>query len=235
MLLCFGSAQAQRIQGTTYAGTLGGNRPVRLTLYPVDGLYVGKVKRFDDSGKTSTLVVGRAGVEGESFELREYTQDGTVTANWQLQLQGDSLKGKKYIPYTDQQGRVRLSKEKHTYLGLKKPEHLEGDYGYQIGEEGPQGLFSITKIGPDRIAIDAVAVTSAPARNIAAYQDTVSLMHHRFEHKFIGPTDDDVPCEIDLEGVFYSDFLRVRYTNTNPCPFYFGHRATLEGIFKKIR
>lgn len=42
-------------------------------------------------------------------------------------------------------------------------------------------------------------------------------------------------CKIVMKGTFYPHFLEVKYINTNPCFYYFGFNATLEGVFYKTK
>src|SRR5699024_1266819 len=92
----------------------------------------------------------------------------------------------------------------------------------------------IRKIGKDSILINAFSVTSAPARNIAEIEDTVALSGDHFIYK-VNMNGDwmDKPCKIVMKGQFYADFLHLIYINEDPCRFYFGHNATLEGIYYK--
>lgn len=236
----YATAQAshQNHYDTCWEGTLGNRIPVLLYYQQAHHLTAGNIVYLNTKAKRPISVIGHLQSEDGGFILNEYDQTGNITGIWTLEPKGDSLVGTWDKPYSDREYAVHLT-QKDTLISAPSlavnPAEIAGDYYYQYGKKGPQGEWKIQRIGRDSIAIDAWMATSAPARNLADITDTVALKENHFIYKVsMDESWMDEPCEIVMKGQFYKDFLRVKYINENPCRSYFGHNATLEGIFYKI-
>lgn len=231
--------QSKRHDVQSWEGTLGKHIPVFLHYRVLDQLYIGEVTYQNSPNPVPIPVIGLKNDENK-FLLREFDEHGVITGIWVIKPEKKQLSGTWYAPGRSQKQFAIQMKEKDTLLPAtsvqKQPRHISGDYFYQYGEKGPQGEFKIKKITKNKIAISGFSVTSAPARNIASIEDTVTLSNHHFIYKIKVNKDwMDKECKIVIKGQFYKDFLQITYLNDNPCQFYFGHNASLEGIFYKTK
>lgn len=220
-----------------WEGTLENRIPVLLYYQEAHHLTVGKVVYLNTHAKQPIPVISHFQSEGGSFILNEYDKTGNITGVWTLTQKGDSLVGIWDKPFSTQKYGVHLTK-KDTLIPAEPmtadPSEIAGEYYYQYGEKGPQGEWKIQRIGRDSIAVDAYGVTSAPARNIADVTDTVALKENHFSYT-VSDNWSGKKCKIVIKGQFYKNFLWVTYINEHPCRSYFGHNATLEGVYYKIR
>lgn len=222
-----------------WQGSIENIVPVFLYYQKVDSLIVGKVIQLKSKANQPFSVISNFRSSDGSFILNEYDKTGNITGVWTLTQKGDSLVGIWDKPFSVQKYDVHLTKKDTLILAepiVADPSKITGDYFYQYGEKGPQGEWKVKRVGRDSLAINAWSVTHAPARNIAEIEDTVALTGTHFIYKInMEESWMDKPCKIIMKGQFYKNFLRVTYINENPCAFYFGHNATLEGIFYKIK
>jgi len=216
-----------------WQGKLGENIPVFLHFQKHKNLIVGEITYLNTKAKKPIPLIGRKYSKSGLLYLNEFTEGGIITGVWMLTPQGDSLTGHWYAPYSDEQYRVAVVKQDTLMSSLSistHSQHISGEYEYHYGEKGPQGTWRIKRLDEHHITIKASAVTSAPARNLAYVStDTVRIDNHQFVYK-VGMDSD---CKIVMQGTFYKVFLKVNYINDEPCRYYFGHNATLEGIFYK--
>lgn len=216
-----------------WQGNLGENIPVFLYYQKQGALVVGKMVYLNTKAQQPIPIIGHW--SENNLRFNEYAvDDGSITGIWVLKIKNDSLTGTWYAPSVDDaQYAVELT-EKDTVIPSEKINYLKainGVYRYQYGKKGQQGSWDIRKIDAHNIIIKASSVTRAPARNLAYISvDTVELHDNYFLYK-AGMKD----CEIVMKGTFYPHFLEVKYINTNPCSYYFGFNATLEGVFYKTK
>ncbi len=226
--------QKEAKYGACWKGTLGKNIPVFLHYQKQGSLVVGAITYLNTKAKQPIPLIGTTYVDGR-LGLNEYATDGNITGIWVVAHHGDSLTGHWYAPYSEEQYPVTLTNQ-YTPVPASPItadlQNIAGEYNYQYGKKGPQGGWTIKRINKDSISISGWSVTHAPARNIANVNtDTVALVGNHFIYQV--STGDK--CKIVMKGTFYKHFLRITYINDAPCHYYFGHNATLEGIFYKTK
>jgi hypothetical protein len=165
-----------------------------------------------------------------TYHLLEFDKAGTITGIIIGRPAGPAFTGRWYSPTTDQELALKLVKKEVRVASVPiraKAGQSFGSYSYRYGAAGRQGTCTLTRLGAGKASFELVAVTNAPARNIADVPlDTVSLTGSAFTYAL-----PDAPnCAFQVR--FYHDFMVVRYTKGG-CASQFGHNATVEGVYLK--
>lgn len=233
-------------KGYTWLGSLGEDIPVFLQ-FQVSGesfgnkghLVVGSLRYLKNRQGTSIPLIGTYSQSG-NLRLNEYSAEGEVTGIITGHLQGFLFKGDWDQPYQDKNFSMKLY-----YLGLHRPaesmDTLPGDifgaYHYNYSEQGPQGDVVLEKINEKQAELSMFGVTSAPSRNMADGADKTRIDLPQSTHFTYNISYDEEACPTcKVELYFFKHFLYVIYPEEeNVCKGFFGHNATLEGIYYKVR
>lgn len=240
-LLCLGSSlpgKTSRVAASPtttaptdscWVGNLAGRIPV-LVHYQRDGeIVVGEITYLNTKHKTPIRLLGTV-TANKTYRLLEFDQAGTITGIITSHPVGRAFTGQWSSPTTGRELPLQLARKDMRMVSAAiraDPAHLSGTYFYRYGVAGRQGTFTLTRLASGRASFELVAVTDAPARNIADVPlDTVNLAGTAFTYA-VAETDN---CAFQVR--FYKDFMVVRYTKGD-CAVQFGHNATAEGIFIK--
>ncbi len=231
-----------QLKDEVWEGKLGNNIPVCLRYHKFYGipygrygdLVIGSITYLNIKAKIPIPLLGYEDKEGD-FYLSEFQEDGKISGVIRGDKKENNFKAEWIKPYNPTSYKLKLT-QKDSLIATPIIETISanyaGEYYYQFGEKGPLGEWKVRVLGNDKLEVQAFSVTSAPARNMAEIKkDTVKLQGNSFAYSVKSGPD----CAIDIQAFFFKNFMLVYYTNENPCPYYFGHNATLEGVFYKIK
>jgi len=212
-------------------GYLGGKIPV-LVHYQRDGdVLAGEITYLNTKAKTPIRLLGTVEAD-HTYRLLEFGKDGTITGVLVGRPAGGAFTGQWYSPATGRELALRLTRKEARVASVPlraDAARLAGDYFYRYGPEGGQGSFTLTRLAAGRASFELLGVTGTPAHNIADVPlDTIPLTGTAFTYALPDAPD----CAFRVR--FYRDFLVVSYTK-GPCLDQFGHNATAEGVFLKIK
>ncbi len=217
---------------TNWMGQLNGKVPVFLHYSEQNNdIIAGEITYLNTKDKLPIRVFGSKDQDG-NLRLLEFESSGNISGIITGKPDGKVFKGEWFSPKTRKVLTLALQAKDTVVASL----HMEADmnkvagrYYYAYGEEGPEGSVEIAKAGNGKISFSVSAVTGAPARNIAdVEEDTVALSGSNFT--YVVPESDN--CGFKVQ--FYKDCIKIDYTN-GYCDGQFGHNATVEGIFIKVK
>lgn len=215
-----------------WRGKLGGKIPV-FVHYQLEGdLVVGEITYLKTKKKTPIRLIGEVH-NGNFYRLLEYDPKGTITGIIEGNVVKGAFTGKWIAPSTQKELALKLQSSDSLIVkrNIKaRPDQLYGTYAYAYGEEGYSGQLELTEAENSEADFYLISLTSLNmGPNIAEIEkDRVKLEGDHFIYKI--PYNES--CEIRVD--FYRDFARVRYLK-GECPGQFGHNATVEGIFVKLK
>jgi len=213
-----------------WTGTIDSNIPVFLHYQITDDLIIGEITYLNTKEKKPIKIIGTN--EDGHYNAIEFEKDGNITGTILGEPTNDTFKGFWTSPKTGKSLRLELTKSDsiiHSKQIQPQLDDIYGEYHYQYGESGYQGNFTLTKVDEQNASFNVFSVTRAPARNIANVgPDTIQLNTTNFIYDLPETSD----CGFKIR--FYKDFLYVNYTKEY-CAGEFGHNATIEGIFIKIK
>lgn len=236
----------EKNNGYVYRGSINKRLPVELDIqilpnrtYQKSRLVVGTLKYLNSRARKPLTVIGTADYDNKRLShinLKEFAASGNITGLMLLSPFGKGLVGDWSKPRdtsSDMNLKLRLIKKYTPTQYIKTPakKNWFGKYVYQYGEKGFQGGFTLKKAKHGEADFSFGSLTEAPARNMADIDSVVKLNQAGFVLK---PFTDTPKCEIQAQ--FFDGFATLAYTDenaTSPCPF--GHRATAEGIFLKVK
>lgn len=212
-----------------WTGYLAGRIPV-LVHYQRDGeVLMGEITYLNTRSKTPIRLRGTIEAD-HTYHLLEFDKEGTITGIIVGRPAGQAFTGRWYSPTTDRELVLKLVKKEVRVASVPiraNEGRLAGSYAYRYGAAGRQGTFTLTRLAAGKASFELVAVTAAPARNIADVPlDTISLTGTTFTYAL----PDAPSCAFQVR--FYHDFMVVRYTKGD-CSGQFGHNATAEGVYLK--
>jgi hypothetical protein len=219
-------------KNTCWKGKLGGKIPV-FVHYQLEGdLVVGEITYLKTKKKTPIRLIGEVH-NGSFYRLLEYDPKGTITGIIEGNVIKGAFTGKWIAPSTQKE--LALNLQSSDSLIVKRnfkarPDQLFGTYAYAYGEEGYSGQLEISEAENGEADFYLISLTSLNmGPNIAEIErDRVKLEGDHFTYTI--PYSES--CEVRVD--FYKDFARVQYLNGD-CPGQFGHNATVEGIFVKVK
>ena len=214
-----------------WKGTIKGKIPVMLHYQVDDDLLVGEITYLNTKKREPIKIIGTI-ADDASLRILEFEKNGNISGILTGTPSNDKFNGTWFSPKTRKELNLSLSKfdtiVKDTPI-LPELNKIYGNYHYQYSQEGYQGDFYINKINAKQASFEIFSVTGEPSRNIADIEkDTITLTGNKFHYK-VGYEEG---CEFDV--TFYKDFVYINYTNGD-CDGVFGHNATVEGIFLKVK
>jgi hypothetical protein len=229
--VCIGQTVTSSSVEICWKGTINTAIPVAVH-YQIDAnVVVGEITYLKTKNKRPIKLVGTI-EEGNQFCLFEFDTAGNVTGIITGTPTTIGFDGNWFSPKTRKTFNLKLNKSsqklKSVAIGAGKSD-LFGNYHFQFGADGYQGDLKIKKLKGNKVEFSILGVTGEPSRNIANLETTtIAMLGNRFKYK-IPETDN---CEVEV--VFYKDFATVNYSKGS-CEGQFGHNATLEGVFLKVK
>lgn len=216
----------------SWLGTINEKIPVFVHFQTDEEVVVGEIVYLNTKNKTPIKLLGKI-EESNNYFLREYDDAGNITGSISGTLAEDSFSGIWFAPGKDKDWKIQLMPKDTLIPSMEIAANLEdvfGSYHYQFGDEGYQGDITMTQKEDGSQVFSLFSMTQAPARNMAEIETNVNVTDPEFLYQ-ISEEGDEQACACKVK--FYKDFVFVTYTQTD-CFGYFGHRATVEGIFLKL-
>ncbi|MFT3680374.1 MAG: hypothetical protein QM791_08860 [Ferruginibacter sp.] len=215
----------------SWAGTINKKVPVFLTYNINESIITGQITYLNTKDKKPIKLIGTI-EDDRSFRLLEFESTGNITGIITGKPGVDSFNGAWFSPKTRKELEFAAVK-KDTTVAVENTAadlaDIAGNYHYQYSEEGSMGDLDIKQLSNGRAVFAVSSVTSAPARNLADVPgDTIDIKSNSFIYKIPG-TDS---CEFKVK--FYKSFAYINYTR-GFCDGQFGHNATIDGIFLKVK
>ncbi|NHN24790.1 hypothetical protein FIA58_003790 [Flavobacterium jejuense] len=216
---------------TFWKGYINKSIPIYLHYQIENKIAVGEIIYLNTKEKLPIKVIGT--VNEGNFRLLEFESSGNITGIISGKITNDNhFTGDWFSPKNSKNFTLNLTAKDTTLVSPSiKPDTDEmfGKYHYQYSEEGYQGDFSMEKINKNEVVFEIFSVTGEPSRNMAVVErDTILLTSNSFIYN-IANTED---CEFEV--TIYKDFITINYTQEY-CNSQFGHNATVEGIFLKVK
>lgn len=214
-----------------WSGVIGDHIPVLLYFDFQDSVFAGHIVYLNTQKREPIRLIGTYD-EDKKIRLLEMDASGNISGILYGSAVKNEFTGSWFSPKTRKELPFRTT-PKDTVISSEAitadPSDIYGSYHYQYGEDGYQGDFTLKKL-PDGKAIFGIgAVTEAPAYNVADIpDDTIHITGTQFTYKIADAAD----CDFTVK--FYKGFAMVKYVK-GPCDFYFGHNASVEGIFVKTK
>jgi hypothetical protein len=214
--------------GGTYAGKLDGKIEVSLELHGLRDIVRGTIT-YKKSGKP-IMVLGTMNTDG-TFFLHEFQPDGNITGVMSGTEKGQKLTGTWYAPNSEKELQMELAavtvQEEGSAVWPYDSKGVAGDYDYHYGKDGPMGSLVVKQTG-DKLRFKFDCLGSAPGRNMALVEETQAVLSGN-EAVYEMP---DLECKFRIQ--FFDGFAVVGYVDEKyDCEF--GHNATIEGIFVKLK
>lgn len=216
----------------TWVGTINEKIPVFLH-FQTDGVVaVGEIVYLNTKNKTPIRLIGKI-EESKNYFFREYEDTGNITGIISGTLEEDKFSGSWYAPGKNIDWKIELTPKDTLIPSTEIQADMDdvfGNYHYQYGEQGYQGDVTMKREADGTQSFSLFSMTQAPGRNMAEIETSLALTKPEFLYK-ISEEGDEGECECKVR--FYKGFAFVTYTQTD-CFGYFGHNATVEGIFLKL-
>lgn len=216
---------------TFWKGYINKTIPIYLHYQIENKIAVGEIIYLNTKEKLPIKVIGSI-TEGY-FRLLEFEPSGNITGIISGKISSENhFTGDWFSPKNNKSFTLDLTIKDTSVLSpniIADTEEMFGKYHYQYSEEGYQGDFTIAKVNDNKAAFEIFSVTNEPARNIAdVAKDTIEITSNSFIYNIANSED----CEFEV--TFYKDFVAIHYTKEY-CTSQFGHNATVEGIFLKVK
>lgn len=214
-----------------WKGTIGKNIPVFLH-YQVDGtIAVGEITYLNTKTRKPIKIIGTLEAD-KSLRLLEFDITGNITGILTGTPGVKAFKGSWFSPKTRKELEMGFTKADTIIpsVSLKADmKNIYSDYHYQYGAAGYQGDFDCGTVTNNKISFSLFSVTGEPGRNIADVQgENIMVTDNSFTYRM--PHTQDCAFKV----TFYNGFIYVKYTE-GTCEGQFGHNATAEGIFLKVK
>lgn len=213
-----------------WQGLMNGKIPVYIHFKQQDDIVVGEITYLNTKAKTPIRLIGE--FEDSTYRLLEFEKNGNVTGIITASIQKDHFKGDWFSPKSRKVLSLDLPLSDSvvvTYDNFEDPNDIYGSYHYQYSAEGYLGDLNFTKTKNNKSVFEINSVTGEPGRNMAwIFPDTIDVKGSSFNYHV--PESDS--CEVNVR--FFKDFAIVKYT-LGDCYLDFGHNATAEGIFLKVK
>ena len=211
-----------------YAGKIDGKIEATLSLNGLGDVVRGTIT-YKKSNKPIT-VLGKFVPDG-TFFLRELQPDGNITGVLSGTESTRKLTGSWYAPGTDKELKLEFDavsvQESGTVTWPYAAQRIAGDYGYHYGKDGPMGSLAVKQTG-DKVRCKLDCLGSAPGRNMALVEElSATLVGNEVVCKV-----PDLDCKFRIQ--FFDGFAIVAFVDEHyDCEF--GHNATIEGEFLKLK
>ncbi len=218
----------------TWKGMIKGSIPVFIHFTEKDSVLSGEITYLNTKTKKPIRILGEI-LPNNFYHILEFDNDALITGIMSLTKKGKELTGTWFVSGNEDSFKMKMVRSDSVVrkqdLSVK---HLDvfGTYSYNYTKnEGNTGYFTVKKKSSSLSRFEILGVHSAPGYNIASIEETdISFPTGATDFKFLVPEDK----ECDFQVKFYKDFAVVRYIN-GYCTGYFGHNASVEGIFMKLK
>ncbi|GAB2777669.1 hypothetical protein GCM10027275_21060 [Rhabdobacter roseus] len=227
-------AEAEKTEQENYQvaweGKINEKTAVFLHYQIQDEVVVGELTYVDTKEKVPIRIIGTTD-EGGDFRLMEFDKTGNITGILTGTSSGEVFTGHWFSPKTRKEWTLTMSKV-DTLIRAERietsVENITGAYHYQYTEAGRQGDLDIAQVSPGHMSFGIFSVTEDPARNMAQIETDTVRAATDFIYKV--PESDD--CAFRIR--FFKEFAFVNYTK-GYCEGMFGHNATIDGVFYKVK
>lgn len=217
----------------TWKGQLNGKIPVFIHFTVLDSVLSGEITYLNTVSKQPIRILGELGANN-SYRLLEMGKKGLITGIMNLKIDGEKCAGTWFSPQSRKEYTMAAvpSDSVIRALDLKTDaSDVFGHYTYRYTKDaGNFGDFSIKKKSAETAIFQITGVHSAPGYNLAHIDETiVPFSGTCLEYKI----PEAESCNFQVK--FYKDFAQVKYTNGLCANGYFGHNASVEGLFLKVK
>lgn len=221
--------KAQNVTEINWTGTLNSKTPISLSYSVTDGIIVGQIIYLNTKSKTPIKIIGTV-EDDKSYRILEFEKDGNITGIITGKPTETAFTGDWFSPKSRKSLSLKLTNPtKKQKKRTPNTTVTNATYHYGYSEKGPQGDFQIKKLKNNKFQFSITSVTSDPARNIANIDETeVTISGNSFSYTMPEEKKDQ------FKVIFYPDFLVVKYTKGDFLGE-FGHNATIEGIYLKVK
>lgn len=218
---------------TAWKGTIDHKIPVLIYYQTDSNLMVGEIIYLNTKQQEPIKLAGLV-QDDNNYRFQEFEKNGNISGVINVNSNPGKLTGTWMSPATMKELPVELF-SLDTNL-MAEPEiktdrnSTFGKYAYEYGTKGYKGYFNLNKIDDMKADFEISAVTSEErGLNLAdVKKDTINLPVNSFTYEI----PDSGKCGFKVK--LYKDFAYIYYTN-GYCTGQFGHNATIEGIFLKIK
>jgi hypothetical protein len=213
-----------------WRGQLNDNINVLIHYKIHDDIFEGYIIYTDTKAKQPIRLLGSI-TDNKYIRFLEFDKNGSVTGIIDGEIHGNDFKGEWFSPTSKHNYNLKLNLVDtfiHYETVVVGNDNLEGNYFNKYGKDGAEGTLEIKKIDNNKIEFSIFSMTDAPARNMAECEKTVVDGSDDFEYKI----PDSENCYIRVRT--FKDFVYVTYPKGN-CAFVFGHNASLEGFYYKLK
>lgn len=227
-----------------WVGQLDGRIPVFFHYTIKDSILSGEVTYLNTKSRTPIRILGEI-LPNNFYHILEFDKKAMITGIWSLTITNNSCTGKWYAPsnsgWYDANKNKEFDVKAHKSDSLIKewnlnpdPNHVFGDYAYSYTKEnGNVGDFTLEKLTDNKANFRIIGVASAPGFNIASIEETTIDFVGGKNTAFDFVIPESKQCDFKVK--FYKDFAHVYYTKGYCQDGYFGHNATIEGLFLKLK
>lgn len=225
-------ASSEAINDLSFVGTINKNISVSLHYQKTANVIYGEITYLKSKANKPIRIIGQEEAD-HTFRILEFESNGNITGVMYGNIKDGTISGRWYSPTSNKDYELALKANANEQIPSKsielKDEDLSGIYYYQYGKDGYLGSFQISRIEKNQYCFSINSVTGEPGRNMAdVSKDTVTITDNKFTYEVPEATE----CKLDVQ--FYKNFLVVKYINSI-CEGDFGHNATVEGIYYKIK
>ena len=232
------------IYAHAWEGKLGGKIPVFIHYTIKDSILSGQVTYLNTKARKPIRIIGEIQANNY-YRILEFDKNALITGIWTLKIKGNSCTGTWFAPpksgWYDPDNNKEFTVKATPSDSLipewnlsPNPNKLFGRYEYNYTKEnGNVGHFTLNKLTDNRADFEILGISSAPGFNIASIEETDVDFEGGKDTQFLFKLSDSKDC--DFKVIFYNDFATVRYTNGYCQTGYFGHNATVEGLFLKMK
>ncbi|WPO79635.1 hypothetical protein [Flavobacterium sp. KACC 22761] len=221
--------KAQNVTELNWTGTLNNKIPISLSYSISNGIITGEIIYLNTKNKTPIKVIGTV-EDDKSYRILEFEKSGNISGIITGKPTETEFVGDWFSPKSRKSLSLKLANPIKKQKMLSQNAFITtADYHYGYSEKGSQGDFQIEKLKNGKFRFSIFSVTSDPARNIANIDETeVNITRNSFVYSL--PEEKRNQFKV----TFYPEFEVVKYTKGD-FEGQFGHNATIEGIYLKVK
>ncbi|WP_126974011.1 hypothetical protein [Gynurincola endophyticus] len=218
---------------TTWKGTIDHKIPVVIHYQTDSNLMMGEITYLSTKQQEPIKLIGLI-QDDNNYRFQEFEKTGNISGVINVNSTSGKLTGTWMSPVTMKELPVELFAVDTNLVAtaeIKADRNTAfGKYAYEYGKKGYKGYFTLNKIDEMKAEFEISAVTSEDrGLNLAdVKKDTINLPTNNFTYEI--PHSGKCGFGVKL----YKDFAYIYYTN-GYCTGQFGHNATIEGIFLKVK